>query len=170
MALISLGGCIGSRHYQDCVISFAAAMAVAILNWYFVARVAKTNPVAYFTAGLGAMLFIRTFSIIVHGLPIMLPTLAVSAVHLAGPAIIAAILSMRSENAIAGHSSNSTGRADRDHFNWARKRQKLPQRNGKKRPQRRKVAVKRLKTTRLKNSIYRTNTRPQRVLRFVGSQ
>lgn len=97
MTLILLGGCIGSRHYQDSVITFVANMTVASFNWYFVARVAKINPVAYFTAGLGAMLFIRTFSIISHGLPIMLPTLAVSAVLLAGPAIVAAILSMRSE-------------------------------------------------------------------------
>jgi hypothetical protein len=97
MTLISLGGCIGSRHYQDVAISFVSAMAIASLNWYFVARVVRTNPVGYFTAGLGAMLFVRTFSIIGHGLPIMLPTLAVSAVLLAGPAIIAAILSMRSE-------------------------------------------------------------------------
>ncbi len=97
MSLVALAGSIGNRHYQDVLISFASAMAVAILNWYFIARVAKTNPVAYFTAGLGAMLFIRTFSIIIHGLPVMLPTLAVSAVLLAGPAIMAAILSMRSE-------------------------------------------------------------------------
>ncbi len=81
---------------QDCVISFAAAMAVAILNWYFVARVAKTNPVAASRRGLAQLCLSERFSIIVHGLPIMLPTLAVFAVLLAGPAIIAAILSMRS--------------------------------------------------------------------------
>jgi len=47
------------------------------------------------------MLFARTLTIIFHGLPIMLPTLAVSAVLLAGPAIVAVVLSMRSEMAPA---------------------------------------------------------------------
>jgi hypothetical protein len=95
--LVSLGSWFGTKHLQDAVIGFLSTVATYTLNWFFIAKIAKTNPVAYFTAGLSSVLFARILSIVFHGLPVMLPTLAVSAVLLAGPAIVAAILSTRSE-------------------------------------------------------------------------
>ncbi len=95
--LVSVGSWFGTKHLQDAVIGFLSSVATYTLNWFFIAKIAKTNPVAYFTAGLASVLFARILSIVFHGLPVMLPTLAVSAVLLAGPAIIAALLSMRSE-------------------------------------------------------------------------
>jgi len=95
--LVSLGTWFGAKYYQDAAIGFASTLLVYVLNWIFVARIAKTNAIAYITVGLASVLFSRVLSIVFHGLPVMLPTLAVSAVLLAGPAIIAAVLSMRSE-------------------------------------------------------------------------
>ncbi|MCC7527294.1 MAG: CPBP family intramembrane metalloprotease [Candidatus Melainabacteria bacterium] len=95
--VLSLGTWCGTKYYQDAIIGFVSSVAFYALSWLFIAKIAKTNPVAYFTAGLASVLFSRILSIVFHGLPVMLPTLAVSAVLLAGPAIVAAILSMRSE-------------------------------------------------------------------------
>lgn len=95
--LVSLGTWFGAKHYQDAAIGFITTLIVYVINWVFVSKVAKTNAVAYFTVGLASVLFSRILSIVFHGLPVMLPTLAVSAVLLAGPAIMAAVLSMRSE-------------------------------------------------------------------------
>lgn len=114
VTLVALGNCLGARHWQDALVSFGTSMVVYAFNWFFIARIAKANPVAYFTAGLGCMLFARTLTIVFHGLPIMLPTLAVSAVLLAGPAIIAAVLSMRSETAPAAEAVASQAAREAD--------------------------------------------------------
>lgn len=95
--LVTLGHCIGTRNPQDAVINFVSAITVATLNWFFVVKIGRTNPVAYFTAGVGILLFSRIMTMISHGLPVLLPTIAVSALVLAGPAIVAAVLSLRSD-------------------------------------------------------------------------
>lgn len=95
--LVSAGSWCGQKHIEDVVIGAVSSFAVYAWNYFFIAKVAKTNPVAYFTAGMSSLLFVRMVSIVFHGLPVMLPTLAVCAVIMAGPAIIAAILSMRTE-------------------------------------------------------------------------
>lgn len=97
VTLLSIGSWCGQKHIEDAAIGAASSLAVYVWNYFFIAKIAKTNPVAYFTAGLSSLLFVRMVSIVFHGLPVMLPTLAVCAVIMAGPAIIAAILSMRSE-------------------------------------------------------------------------
>ncbi|PZM84600.1 MAG: hypothetical protein DKT66_08180 [Candidatus Melainabacteria bacterium] len=97
VTLVSIGTWCGQKHIEDAVIGAVSSLAVYAWNFLFIARVAKMNPIAYFTAGLSSILFVRMISVVSHALPVMLPTLAVSALVMAGPAIIAAILSMRSE-------------------------------------------------------------------------
>lgn len=97
VTLVSIGSWCGQKHIEDAVIGAASSLAVYVWNWFFIAKIAKINPVAYFTAGMSSVLFVRMISIVFHGLPVMLPTLAVCAGIMAAPAIIAAVLSMRSE-------------------------------------------------------------------------
>lgn len=93
----SLINCLSDRYWQDSAIDFGASMVNFILGWLFATRIGRKNPVAYFTYGMAALLFSRFFSIFVHGLPQMMTSLAVAAFLLAAPAIVAALLSMRTE-------------------------------------------------------------------------
>lgn len=93
----SLVNCLSDRYWQDSAIDFAASMVNFMLGWYFATRIGRKNPVAYFTYGMAALLFSRFFAIFTHGLPQLMTSLAVAAFLLASPAIVAALLSMRTE-------------------------------------------------------------------------
>ncbi|HNN63990.1 MAG TPA: hypothetical protein PKH78_13155, partial [Candidatus Obscuribacter sp.] len=90
--------CSGERHWQDYLIALLSGLINSVIVWFFIAKLAKLNPVAYLLKIVLDDCLPFIYAIYAYGLPAFAPDMVAFLIYLLAPMAVLLYLSLRNRS------------------------------------------------------------------------
>lgn len=90
--------CSGERHWQDYLIALLSGLINSVIVWYFIAKLAKMNPVAYLLKIVLDDCLPFIYAIYAYGLPAFAPDMVAFLIYLLAPLAVLLYLGLRNRS------------------------------------------------------------------------